>query len=978
MAVIRTDLLSHKLFAAGKHAMVVSMHMLQGRSSLQRWRSSAAVSSPTVRALEKWAQAQLLKYKEEEEIVSIWSSNVAREHQSLMNRMYFAAQYLEIAGISLQWPGTGRDNLHDIWHCMFLAGPDFVTRVPHLRWDADLLYSPDVDSWKEGKSHCRHGGFTDNVTAFDNRFFGISDAEARVMDPMQRLLLESSYDAFTNAGFMGRTLRDQSIACYIGAISSEWRSVMPPDSGAYGATAASPSIAAARIAFCLAIKGPTATVSTDGSSSLTALHFTAEALQTKGASYLKAGLAGGARILTAGAAWVMWCGSGCLSQKGRCFIFDASADGHVLTDCISLAVIQPFRGTDEQGSEIKPYGLLAGISMNTHASNVGLDMPSGPGLQQLVAKALENAHIAALDVDVVETHCIGSMLADAIEVGALVRSHRDYEHRDDALGLTSMKTAIGYGTEASGVAALIKVLMSSLDGLMMSTQHLSAVGPDVDISAIPAMVPSEIASLPTRGTFSGVMSRGFGGSNVYAIVLTPPPLQRAIGQATAAPLTDIVALAAPFFWPGGGSVLQEQLDSTGAYYICGTWSNWQNPTLMVDDGTGIHSSVVALGENCWELFQIWIDGDASSCLHPPEKTGRSDTPVLGPSNHSPDSRWLIDGRIAESYVEDEVEDGDADAEDAAEAKRPPGLVLLRKRRGRDGNGTPCNMRLYGRPTAESGCPGDRYLVRLHVAGKWRSISWIKLAPPEIHPFFSSKPRYSTASYYVASSASKWLLRKMRATEKPGCFSAEVQLTGDSASLFIVREKDWCQVIFPTGEDDVAWGPTQLEPSGRAWSLNGQCGDVFEVVLERYAQDGEDFKRVSITKLRSEPLKELPMREGYSMMGSWDAWQLVHPLRWTGSDFQIFLELGKRPQECFRVWHASPPYHAKSEVIDQPSLGSVLWTIGDDQVGAGARYDIRLCPAGVEPGMVARVTWTRLERDAVLDAEASELYLVQGR
>lgn len=51
----------------------------------------------------------------------------------------------------------------------------------------------------------RRGHFIkDDIRAFDAGFFSISHIEARAMDPMQRLLLETAYHGFENGKFAKR------------------------------------------------------------------------------------------------------------------------------------------------------------------------------------------------------------------------------------------------------------------------------------------------------------------------------------------------------------------------------------------------------------------------------------------------------------------------------------------------------------------------------------------------------------------------------------------------------------------------------------------------------------------------------------------------------------------------------------------------------------------------------------------------------
>ena len=57
--------------------------------------------------------------------------------------------------------------------------------------DPAILKSPD---------YVRAGGVIEDVDLFDATFFNCSQREARIMDPQQRLFLESAYQALQNAG----------------------------------------------------------------------------------------------------------------------------------------------------------------------------------------------------------------------------------------------------------------------------------------------------------------------------------------------------------------------------------------------------------------------------------------------------------------------------------------------------------------------------------------------------------------------------------------------------------------------------------------------------------------------------------------------------------------------------------------------------------------------------------------------------------
>eukprot|EP00913_Durusdinium_trenchii_P005570 g5190.t1 len=102
----------------------------------------------------------------------------------------------------------GVDEPWKAWVAYAKAGWDTITRHPQQRWDCDTYYDPDADQ-TSGLSYTCHGGFSDGIELFDCKFFDISPAEARGMDPTQRQVLEVSYISLQGAGWTKKMLQDR-------------------------------------------------------------------------------------------------------------------------------------------------------------------------------------------------------------------------------------------------------------------------------------------------------------------------------------------------------------------------------------------------------------------------------------------------------------------------------------------------------------------------------------------------------------------------------------------------------------------------------------------------------------------------------------------------------------------------------------------------------------------------------------------------
>ena len=84
------------------------------------------------------------------------------------------------------------------------ASTDVMGLVPASRWDAELQMTQDMPA--------RFGGFLPGVFLFDAAAFGTAAAEAVLMDPQQRMLLELTEEALAGAGLST-----------LGALSGGWR-----------------------------------------------------------------------------------------------------------------------------------------------------------------------------------------------------------------------------------------------------------------------------------------------------------------------------------------------------------------------------------------------------------------------------------------------------------------------------------------------------------------------------------------------------------------------------------------------------------------------------------------------------------------------------------------------------------------------------------------------------------------------------------
>src|SRR5471030_3193254 len=187
-------------------------------------------------------------------------------------------QDIAIIGISSRYPMA--ENLDEFWRNL-ASGRDCVSRLPDDRWQAG---HPQLGSMGDIQ-----GGFLKDADCFDSLFFNITPREAAKLDPQERLFVQCAYAAIEDAGYTRKTLGKSAssrhagqsrVGVFAGAMYQEYQfygieASLISDSTASGGVAAS---IANRVSFFCGFNGPSLTLDTMCSSSITAIHLACQSL----------------------------------------------------------------------------------------------------------------------------------------------------------------------------------------------------------------------------------------------------------------------------------------------------------------------------------------------------------------------------------------------------------------------------------------------------------------------------------------------------------------------------------------------------------------------------------------------------------------------------------------------------------------------------------------------------------------------------
>jgi amino acid adenylation domain-containing protein len=447
-----------------------------------------------------------------------------------------------IIGIGCRLPGRA-DSPAAFWTNL-LNGIDAITDVPVDRWNADAFYDPEPG--KPGKSHARRGGFVEGIDQFDPHFFGISPREAARMDPQQRMLLETAWEAVEDAGLVPARLAGERVATFVGISSWDYSILQTSfrDRGvidAYSNTGGSLSIAANRISYCFDFKGPSAAVDTACSSALVALHLACRSIWADGCPLA---LVGGANALLAPDWFVGFSRMGMLSPDGRCHAFDVRANGFVRAEGAGVVVLKPLSRAVADGDRI--YALIRGTAVNQDGRTPGMTVPDGQAQEELLREACRNAGVLPSQIRYVETHGTGTPVGDPIEAGALGRVLGVGRPANRPVIIGSVKTNVGHLEAGSGIAGLIKTALALYHGRIPGNLHFERPNPAIDFAALRLRVPVTAEPWPDGDgpPLAGVNSFGFGGTNAHAVLQGIAPLAASRRNPLADRLPTLVPVSA--------------------------------------------------------------------------------------------------------------------------------------------------------------------------------------------------------------------------------------------------------------------------------------------------------------------------------------------------------------------------------------------------------------------------------------------------
>lgn len=427
---------------------------------------------------------------------------------------------IAIVGIAVRMPGAA--DVRQFWENL-KAGKESIS----LFSKEEMLEAGVSSEMIDLPNYVAAKGILDGVELFDANFFGIAPREAELMDPQHRVLMECSWAAMEDAGYVPEQYPGR-IAVFTSAGMNTYLPVnlmSNPDlleqvGGFELSIYNDKDFVPTRIAYSMNIKGPAIDIGTACSSSLVSTHLACQHLLTYQSDMA---LVGGITIHLPQKVGHLHEAGSAYSPDRHCRPFDSTQSG--LIDGNGAAVIIVKRLEDALNDGDKIHALIRGSAINNDGSDkVGYAAPSVNGQAEAILEALAVAEVEADSISYVEAHGTSTPLGDPIELAALTQAYRTSTNRIGFCGVGSVKSNIGHVDKAAGLAGLIKTTLALEHELLPPSLNWKAPNPKLQIEKTPFYVvhkPKAWArsAEPRR---AGISSFGVGGTNAHAILEEAP------------------------------------------------------------------------------------------------------------------------------------------------------------------------------------------------------------------------------------------------------------------------------------------------------------------------------------------------------------------------------------------------------------------------------------------------------------------------
>ncbi|MDE7323600.1 MAG: SDR family oxidoreductase [Lachnospiraceae bacterium] len=421
----------------------------------------------------------------------------------------------DYAIIGMECRAANNDTKEELWNSI-ISGGSGVRKMPQQRIDQvkSVLRLPEY-------SDSANMGYLNKIDEFDPSFFRISNREAKMMDPKQRMFLEVFYNALEDAGYSAEELSGKKVGVFVGADhSSDMQmsyKMMMRENDMMGEAGTVSGIVARRPAYIYNLKGPAIVVDTSCSSSLVAVHTACQSMRN---GDCEMAVIGGINMVFYTSNEGKF--SDIESQSVMIRSFDKHANGTNWGEGVAAVVLKPLKAAQRDHDNI--LAVLKGTGINNDGLSNGIVSPNPEAQEELICQTLKAAKVDPSTISYVECHGTGTIVGDQIEIRSLTNVYSKYTDKKQYCGIGTIKPNIGHLVGASALVSIVKLVMAIDKRIIPPSINFETPNPFIRFIESPFYVVDKEtvwgeAGKPVR---AAINSFGFSGTNTHAIFESAP------------------------------------------------------------------------------------------------------------------------------------------------------------------------------------------------------------------------------------------------------------------------------------------------------------------------------------------------------------------------------------------------------------------------------------------------------------------------
>lgn len=355
-------------------------------------------------------------------------------------------------------------------------------------------------------------GTIPDIASFDHEFFKLNRKQADKMEPLIRLLLETTQEALMDAKLSIPDLRGSRTGVYAGNMYTDFcrRAAREPHLTGYEAVNGAQNMLANRISFQYDFQGPSVVMDTACSSSFVALNQARQDILSGAvdrAIVCGSSITSDPNINATLKAYTM------LSPTGTCYSFDDRANGYCRSEGIFVVVLESKRVCSSG------YARVLATSVNSDGfTSKGITFPSGEAQTKNMRAALERNNVSVDSICYIEAHGTGTKAGDNQELQGMTSlfygdATDPSKYRNIPIG--SVKSCMGHAEGASGLASLVKCLLMMEHKQFLPNQHFESTSHEALLDGRFRVVTEAESWSPGNVCISNY---GFGGTNAFAVI----------------------------------------------------------------------------------------------------------------------------------------------------------------------------------------------------------------------------------------------------------------------------------------------------------------------------------------------------------------------------------------------------------------------------------------------------------------------------